>query len=115
MHPSIGFSYNADGILFGLCVCRYLVEWWKEKEIDPEQKRLEGRCPLTPEETALVLKALDFDKETTIYIAAGTIYGGERRMAALRDVYPKTVCLISKILVNQLICYVIRKINNIHI
>lgn len=70
---------------------RYLVEWWKEKEIDPEQKRLEGHCPLTPEETALVLKALDFDRDTTIYIAAGAIYGGERRMAALRDVFPNTV------------------------
>ncbi|XP_020271637.1 uncharacterized protein At1g04910-like [Asparagus officinalis] len=70
---------------------RYLVEWWKEKEIDSEQKRLEGRCPLTPEETTLVLRALEFDKDTTIYIAAGTIYGGEKRMAALRDLYPNIV------------------------
>jgi len=104
-------------MVFGLDLSthRYLVEWWKEKEIDPEQKRLEGRCPLTPEETALVLKALDFDRDTTIYIAAGTIYGGERRMAALRDVYPKTVCFIPTLLQNQLICCVIGKINNMHI
>lgn len=40
-----------------------------------------------------MLKALDFAKDTTIYIAAGTIYGGESRMAALRDVFPNTVSL----------------------
>ncbi|ONK67992.1 uncharacterized protein A4U43_C05F6030 [Asparagus officinalis] len=77
---------------------RYLVEWWKEKEIDPDERRLEGRCPLTPEETALILKALEFGRDTTIYIAAGTIYGGEKRMAALRDAYPNTVSTISMLL-----------------
>lgn len=70
---------------------RYAYPWWKEKEIKSEQKRLEGLCPLTPEETALVLKALGFDKNTQIYIAAGQIYGGEKRLAALRAMYPNIV------------------------
>ncbi|XP_020517588.1 uncharacterized protein At1g04910 isoform X2 [Amborella trichopoda] len=70
---------------------RYAYPWWKEKEIDSEQKRLEGLCPLTPEETALVLKALGFEKDTLIYIASGEIYGGERRLASLRAAYPKIV------------------------
>lgn len=70
---------------------RYAYPWWKEKEIKSEQKRLEGLCPLTPEETALVLKALGFDKNTQIYIAAGQIYGGEKRLAALRAFYPNIV------------------------
>lgn len=56
---------------------RYAYPWWKVKEIKSEQKRLEGLCPLTPEETALVFKALGFDKNTQIYIAAGQIYGGD--------------------------------------
>uniref|UniRef100_A0A8R7PQ16 Uncharacterized protein n=1 Tax=Triticum urartu TaxID=4572 RepID=A0A8R7PQ16_TRIUA len=41
-----------------------------------------GLCPLTPEEIALVLKALDID---------GEIYGGQRRMVALTSAYPKVV------------------------
>lgn len=70
---------------------RYAYPWWKEKIIDSEKKRLDGLCPLTPEETVLVLKALGFDKNTQIYIAAGTIYGGERRMAPLYAAYPNIV------------------------
>lgn len=70
---------------------RYAYPWWKEKVIISEQKRSEGLCPLTPEEAALVLKALGFNKNTQIYIAAGEIYGGEKRLAALRAVYPNIV------------------------
>nr|CAB3476125.1 unnamed protein product [Digitaria exilis] len=68
---------------------RYAYPWWKEKEIDSEAKRLQGFCPLTPEEITLVLKALGFTKDTLIYIASGEIYGGERRLAALKAAYPK--------------------------
>ncbi|MCO5565002.1 hypothetical protein L7F22_018672 [Adiantum nelumboides] len=70
---------------------RYAYPWWKEKVIDSEQKRLDGLCPLTPEETTLVLKALGFDKDIQIYIAAGEIYGSDRRMAPLYVAYPNTV------------------------
>lgn len=70
---------------------RFAYPWWKEKVIDSTQKRLDGLCPLTPEETVLVLKALGFDRETQIYIAAGEIYGGKRRMAALHAAYPNIV------------------------
>nr|CAB3472125.1 unnamed protein product [Digitaria exilis] len=71
--------------------CRYAYPWWKEKEIDSEAKRLQGFCPLTPEEITLVLKALGFTKDTLIYIASGEIFGGERRLAALKAAYPKLV------------------------
>lgn len=70
---------------------RYAYPWWKEKVIDSEQKRLDGLCPLTPEETLLILKAFGYDKDTQIYIAAGEIYGSERRMAALHATYPNIV------------------------
>jgi hypothetical protein len=70
---------------------RYAYPWWKEKVINSELKRLDGLCPLTPEETALVLQALHFDKSMQIYIAAGEIYGGERRMSTLSAAYPKMV------------------------
>lgn len=71
---------------------RYAYPWWKEKVIDSEQKRKDGLCPLTPEDTALTLRALDIDPNFQIYIAAGEIYGGKRRMESLAKAYPKLVC-----------------------
>uniref|UniRef100_A0A6V7QXA4 O-fucosyltransferase family protein n=1 Tax=Ananas comosus var. bracteatus TaxID=296719 RepID=A0A6V7QXA4_ANACO len=70
---------------------RYAYPWWKEKVINSDMKRRDGLCPLTPEETALILRALDIDRGMQIYIAAGEIYGGERRMAALTAAYPNVV------------------------
>ncbi|XP_071703739.1 rhamnogalacturonan I rhamnosyltransferase 1-like [Rutidosis leptorrhynchoides] len=70
---------------------RYAYPWWKEKIINSDLKRKDGLCPLTPEETALTLRALDIDRDIQIYIAAGEIYGGERRMASLAATYPKLV------------------------
>uniref|UniRef100_A0A2P2M3Q0 O-fucosyltransferase family protein n=3 Tax=Rhizophora mucronata TaxID=61149 RepID=A0A2P2M3Q0_RHIMU len=70
---------------------RYAYPWWKEKIINSELKRRDGFCPLTPEEMALTLRALDIDRSMQIYIAAGEIYGGERRMASLATAYPKLV------------------------
>uniref|UniRef100_A0A1D1YRK8 O-fucosyltransferase family protein n=1 Tax=Anthurium amnicola TaxID=1678845 RepID=A0A1D1YRK8_9ARAE len=70
---------------------RYAYPWWKEKVIDSDQKRKDGLCPLTPEETALILRALNIDPSFQIYIAAGEIYGGERRMASLTSSYPNLV------------------------
>lgn len=70
---------------------RYAFPWWREKEIVSEEKRSLGLCPLTPEEAALVLMALGFDKDTQIYIASGEIYGSHRRLAGLRTAFPRTV------------------------
>ncbi|KAL1566400.1 Rhamnogalacturonan I rhamnosyltransferase 1 [Salvia divinorum] len=70
---------------------RYAYPWWKEKVIDSDIKRKEGLCPLTPEETALVLRALEIDPAIQIYIAAGEIYGGKRRLSTLLSSYPYLV------------------------
>ncbi|KAL0377639.1 UNVERIFIED_CONTAM: Rhamnogalacturonan I rhamnosyltransferase 1 [Sesamum radiatum] len=70
-----------------LTAMRYANPWWKEKVIDPDLKRKDGLCPLTPEETALVLSALGIDRHIQIYIAAGEIYGGERRLRSLAKAF----------------------------
>ncbi|KAL9225958.1 hypothetical protein vseg_001827 [Gypsophila vaccaria] len=70
---------------------RYAYPWWRDKEINSEEKRSQGLCPLTPEETTLILQALGFDNNTQIYIASGEIYGSERRLAALRAAFPYTI------------------------
>lgn len=75
-------------------ISRYAYPWWKEKVIDGDLKRKEGLCPLTPEETALTLKALDIDPTIQIYIAAGEIYGGKRRLSTLVSSYPNLVSSI---------------------
>ena len=59
-----------------------------------EERRSQGLCPLTPEEAALVLQALGFNKDTQIHIAAGEIYGSERRLAVLRAAFPRTVSVL---------------------
>ncbi|XP_051116768.1 rhamnogalacturonan I rhamnosyltransferase 1-like [Andrographis paniculata] len=70
---------------------RYAYPWWKEKIIDSDMKRKEGLCPLTPEETSLTLQALGIDRNIQIYIAAGEIYGGQRRLSRLTASYPNLV------------------------
>ena len=74
---------------------RYAFPWWREKEILSDQRRSQGLCPLTPEEAALTLQALGFNNETQIYIAAGEIYGSERRLATLREAFPMIVSTIT--------------------
>lgn len=61
------------------------------KDIDSDLNRKLGLCPLTPEETVLVLRGLGYGRDTQLYIAAGDIYGGNKRMAALHEAFPNIV------------------------
>ncbi|XP_021912392.1 uncharacterized protein At1g04910 isoform X2 [Carica papaya] len=66
---------------------RYEVSHWKEKEINGTERRLLGGCPLTPRETSLLLRALDFPSDTRIYLVAGEAYGNGS-MQYLKDDFP---------------------------
>ncbi|MQL98010.1 hypothetical protein Taro_030712 [Colocasia esculenta] len=57
----------------------------------PEELRRLGKCPLTPEEAALVLSAIGFKPETYIYLAGSHIYGGKSRLLPLMRLYPNLV------------------------
>ncbi|KAF3451764.1 hypothetical protein FNV43_RR07860 [Rhamnella rubrinervis] len=57
----------------------------------PQFLRSEGFCPLTPEESVLMLAALGFNRKTRIFVAGSQIYGGRSRLTALTSLYPKLV------------------------
>ncbi|XP_014509082.1 uncharacterized protein At1g04910 [Vigna radiata var. radiata] len=57
----------------------------------PSELRSEGLCPLTPEESILMLAALGFNRKTHIFVAGSNLYGGRSRLVALTSLYPKLV------------------------
>ncbi|KAF8030239.1 hypothetical protein BT93_E2628 [Corymbia citriodora subsp. variegata] len=57
----------------------------------PAALREEGLCPLTPEESVLMLAALGFKRKTYVYVAGANIYGGRSRLVALNSLYPNLV------------------------
>lgn len=63
----------------------------KLKPVSPEELRISGRCPLTPEEAGLVLSGLGLKRGTYIYLAGSQIYGGRSRMMAFTSLYPNLV------------------------
>ncbi|XP_022140253.1 uncharacterized protein At1g04910 isoform X2 [Momordica charantia] len=63
----------------------------KSKTISTTELRMSGRCPLTPEEAALVLASLGFKHRTYIYLAGSHIYGGNSRMRTFTNLYPNLV------------------------
>ncbi|KAG6477868.1 hypothetical protein ZIOFF_061300 [Zingiber officinale] len=54
--------------------------------MDGEPSR--GKCPLTPHEVGLMLRALGFANDTYLYVASGEIYGGEETLQPLKDLFP---------------------------
>ncbi|XP_065879849.1 O-fucosyltransferase 8 isoform X2 [Euphorbia lathyris] len=61
------------------------------KPISTSELRKLGRCPLTPEEAALVLAGLGFKRGTYIYLASSHIYGEKSRMHPFTSLYPNLV------------------------
>ncbi|WJZ83519.1 hypothetical protein VitviT2T_003190 [Vitis vinifera] len=62
---------------------------WKTLHIrNPDKERRQGKCPLTPEEVGLMLRALGFGSDVHIYVASGEVYGGETTLAPLKALFP---------------------------
>ncbi|XP_065862792.1 O-fucosyltransferase 1 [Euphorbia lathyris] len=68
---------------------KYRKENFAEKKLVPKERRAIGKCPLTPEEVGLILRAMGFDNSTRIFLAAGDLFGGERFMKPFRKLFPR--------------------------
>lgn len=68
--------------MFGMLVCSTL---------SPEESRSLGKCPLTPEEAAIMLTALGYSSRTFIYLAGSRIYGGQSRKLPFTRLYPNVI------------------------
>ncbi|XP_009602405.1 O-fucosyltransferase 16-like [Nicotiana tomentosiformis] len=62
--------------------------WKTLHNSNPDRARRQGRCPLTPEEVGLMLRALGYGKDVHIYVASGEVYGGEETLAPLKAMFP---------------------------
>lgn len=62
--------------------------WSTLTEARPDGDRKKGKCPLTPHEVGLMLRALGFNNDTYVYVASGEIYGGEQTLQPLRQLFP---------------------------
>ncbi|XP_038704071.1 O-fucosyltransferase 16-like isoform X3 [Tripterygium wilfordii] len=56
---------------------------------NPEKERRHGKCPLTPKEVGLMLRALGYGSEVHLYVASGEVFGGEETLAPLKSLFPK--------------------------
>ncbi|KAJ6335426.1 hypothetical protein OIU78_012122 [Salix suchowensis] len=75
-----------------LALAKYRQVLWQGRVLNSqftdEALRKQGRCPLTPEEIGLLLAALGFSNSTRLYLASHKVYGGEKRISALKKLFP---------------------------
>ncbi|TYI39654.1 hypothetical protein ES332_A02G109500v1 [Gossypium tomentosum] len=62
--------------------------WKTLHKNNPDKERRQGRCPLTPEEVGLMLRALGYGSDVHIYVASGEVYGGEETLRPLKALFP---------------------------
>ncbi|KAK2409818.1 O-fucosyltransferase family protein [Trifolium repens] len=62
--------------------------WTTLPDLSPDGERKRGKCPLSPHEVGLMLRALGFTNDTYLYVASGEVYGGDETMKPLKDLFP---------------------------
>uniref|UniRef100_J3ND25 O-fucosyltransferase family protein n=2 Tax=Oryza brachyantha TaxID=4533 RepID=J3ND25_ORYBR len=97
---SIHLRFEMDMLAFAGCIdiftpeeqkilIKYREQNFAKKELIYRERRLIGKCPLTPEEVGLILRAVGFANSTRIYLASGEIFGGDRFMNPFRAMFPR--------------------------
>ncbi|XP_074310703.1 protein EMBRYO SAC DEVELOPMENT ARREST 30 [Silene latifolia] len=63
----------------------------EELNVDSHLRKINGSCPLMPEEVGLLLRAMGYPPQTRIYLAGSEIFGGQRVLIPLRAMYTNLV------------------------
>ncbi|XP_010261259.1 PREDICTED: uncharacterized protein At1g04910 [Nelumbo nucifera] len=59
--------------------------------IDSAKQRLNGLCPLMPEEVGILLRAYGYSSDTIIYVSGGEVFGGQRVLIPLHAMFENVV------------------------
>ncbi|XP_047092142.1 O-fucosyltransferase 1-like [Lolium rigidum] len=97
---SIHLRFELDMLAYAGCIdiftpkeqeilLKYREEHFAKKKLIHRERRLIGKCPLTPEEVGLIIRAMGFDNTTWIYLASGELFGGERFMKPFKAMFPR--------------------------
>ncbi|KAL3686965.1 hypothetical protein R1sor_013274 [Riccia sorocarpa] len=88
-------TLSASGCYFGggekerKDLMTYRRSWGRGVQVkDPHKERSMGKCPLTPMELGLLLRAMGFGEDSFLYIVMGSIYGGNETLTPLKELFP---------------------------
>ncbi|KAJ1435396.1 GDP-fucose protein O-fucosyltransferase [Sesbania bispinosa] len=59
--------------------------------VNSAEARLNGSCPLMPEEIGILLRAYGYPKDAIIYVAGGEVFGGQRTLIPLHAMFENVV------------------------
>ncbi|WCJ25497.1 O-fucosyltransferase family protein [Euphorbia peplus] len=59
--------------------------------INSFEERLNGSCPLMPEEVGILLRAYGYSWDTVIYVSGGEVFGGQRTLIPLHAMFENVV------------------------
>ncbi|GAB2287486.1 Protein EMBRYO SAC DEVELOPMENT ARREST 30 [Dionaea muscipula] len=63
----------------------------EELSVDSHARKMNGSCPLMPEEVGLILRSMGYPPTTRIYLAGAETFGGQRVVIPLRAMYTNLV------------------------
>ncbi|KAL3813510.1 hypothetical protein ACJIZ3_014778 [Penstemon smallii] len=59
--------------------------------VDSAEQRLNGLCPLMPEEIGILLRAYGYSWDTIIYVSGGEVFGGQKKLIPLHAMFENVV------------------------
>ncbi|KAL6961113.1 O-fucosyltransferase 27, variant 2 [Sarracenia purpurea var. burkii] len=59
--------------------------------VNSAEQRLNGSCPLMPEEVGILLRAYGYSGDTIIYVSGGEVFGGQKKLIPLHGLFENVV------------------------
>ncbi|KAF7822359.1 O-fucosyltransferase 27-like [Senna tora] len=59
--------------------------------VNSAEARLNGSCPLMPEEIGILLRAYGYSRDSIIYVSGGEVFGGQRTLIPLHAMFENVV------------------------